>query len=127
MIKSPDNKDAKNQQLALASKLQDLTDRQAALRRQQEEEEKKKKNTRNKLDQLVANSQKEKDESAEREETKAKLDQLAGQALKTNPRTSANTGASLAAVFNNHISKFWNPPTGAANADTLIIANCSYK
>ena len=41
-MKSPENKNAKNQQLALASKLQDLTDRQAALRRQQEEEEKEK-------------------------------------------------------------------------------------
>ena len=122
VMKSPENKNAKNQQLALASKLQDLTDRQAALRRQQEEEEKKKKNARNKLDQLVADAQKEKDESAEREETKAKLDQLAGQALNTTPRTSSLTGASLATIFNNHISKFWNPPTGAANADTLIIA-----
>ena len=121
VFKSPENKNAKNQQLALASKLQDLTDRQAALRRQ-EEEEKKKKNARNKLDQLVANAQKEKDESAEREETKAKLDQLAGQALNTTPRTSSRTGASQNTILINHISQFWNPPTGAANADSLIIA-----
>ncbi|MGC6484475.1 MAG: hypothetical protein ACON4P_02295 [Candidatus Puniceispirillales bacterium] len=119
--KSPVYKKAKENQLALASKLQDLTDRQATLRRQKEEEEKKKKQARSKLDKLVAQSQKENEETAKKDEAKAKLDQIAGQALNTAPRKSSLTGVSLGDLLRNHIGKNWSPPPGAAGADALII------
>lgn len=125
--KSPVYKQAKQTQLALASKLQDLTDRQATLRRQKEEEEKKKKKARKKLDDLLAQSQKANEEDqaekdkAEKDKAKAKLDQIAGQALNTAPRKSSLTGVSLGDLLRNHIGKYWSPPPGAAGADALII------
>ena len=121
LLKSPANTQNKNNQLALASKLQDLTERQATLRQKQEEEEKKKKKARNKLDELLANAQKNKDTENEQDEARARLDQLAGQALNTPTRTSDRTGVSLGDLLANHIGQRWNPPSGAAGADALIV------
>ena len=57
----------------------------------------------------------------------AKLDQLAGQALNTTPRTSSLTGASLATIFNNHISVLEPADRRRQCRYSYYCLNCSYK
>ena len=52
---------------------------------------------------------------------KAKLEQLRGQALNTQQKRDLPSGISLADKLRDHITKCWNPPPGAAGADTLIV------
>ena len=96
--KSPDFK-RKQQQAALTSKLQDLTQRKQQQRRQEEEKER----------------------QIKKDETKEKIEQLVGQALNTPKRDSGALGVSVMDRLRDHINKFWNPPSGAAGADALIV------
>ena len=119
--KSPEFKKRQQEQAALTSKLQDLTERQARLKREREEKEKKKKAAEEKMKKLLAAQKKEDKESAERKEAQDKLDQLVGQALNTPRRTSSALGVSEQDMLRNHIGQFWNPPAGASGADALIV------
>jgi outer membrane biosynthesis protein TonB len=98
LIKSPVYKKAKDAQLALASKLQDLTERKAAQRVDEEDVE-----------------------SQEEDDAEVKLADRAGQALNTRPKNTSLTGISVADKLRNHIAEHWSPPPGAAGADALIV------
>ena len=118
---SPEFKKRQQEQAALTSKLQDLTERQARLKREREEKEKKKKAAEEKMKKLLAAKEKKDKEAAERKEAQDKLDQLVGQALNTPRRTSSALGVSQTDLLRNHIAQFWNPPAGASGADALIV------
>ncbi|MAI00513.1 MAG: hypothetical protein CBD43_04425 [Gammaproteobacteria bacterium TMED183] len=101
--------------------MQDLTKRKQEQRRREKAEEDKKKKARDKLDNLLAEKQQKKADQAKKDKAKNKLDQLVGQALNTQARTSLPLGVSIIDRLRNHIAVCWNPPPGAAGADSLIV------
>ena len=103
----------------LTSKLQDLTRRKQEQSTNQEEDDDKKK-AQEKLAKLVE-EQRNQQQQAEKDETKEKLEQLVGQALNTPKRTDAALGVSDADRLRDHIAGCWNPPSGAAGADSLTV------
>ena len=119
--KSPEFKKRQQEQAALTSKLQDLTERQARLKREREEKEKKKKAAEDKMKKLLEANKKKDKEAAERKEAQDKLDQLVGQALNAPRRTSSALGIAQIDMLRNHMGQFWNPPAGASGADALIV------
>ena len=121
--KSPEYKKRQEQQAQLTSKLKDLTERQKALRKKKAEEERKKKEAQEKLAKLLEKQQEEKAtaDQIERQETEEKMADLIGQALNTPRKTSGKLGVSDQDRLRSHLAVCWQPPPGAAGADTLIV------
>jgi len=121
IAKSPDYKKKKEQQLQLASNLQNLIENKSQRKLEEKEKEDKKKETKDKLKNILASQQdKKKDEDA-KDETKDKVAQLVGQALNAPKTTSGPLGMSVIDQLRSHLAVCWSPPPGAAGADALIV------
>jgi hypothetical protein len=119
--KSPDYKKKKEQQLQLASNLQNLIDNKSQRKREEEEKEDKKKKTEDKLKNILATQQDKKKEDETKAETKDKVAKLVGQALNAPKATSGPLGMSVIDQLRSHLAVCWSPPPGAAGADALIV------
>jgi len=117
ITKSPDYKKKKEQQLQLASNLQNLIENKSQRQREEKEKEDRKKETKDKLKDLLA-SQHDKKKA---DETKDKVTQLVGQALNAPKAKSGPLGMSVIDQLRSHLAVCWSPPPGAAGADALIV------
>ncbi|XDZ66240.1 hypothetical protein AB8880_02270 [Alphaproteobacteria bacterium LSUCC0684] len=121
VTKSPDYKKKKEQQLQLASNLQNLIENKSQRQREEKEKEDKKKETKDKLKDILASQQNKKKEDEAKAETKDKVTQLVGQALNAPKTVSGPLGMSVIDQLRSHLAECWSPPPGAAGADALIV------